>query len=183
MNRGPDRAIYGCSSLPSHARFWGLCQWGHDPFPGGRAARHLVSWFSCVLCSAPLGDLAHYLCEPSFCRSPSRIVQSGLCLVGLPDVLGSSFLDLQSQVFSELHDSHPCTCAPLFAALLQRSSQLSAVTPRVVFLVLQPSLGAQKFYCRSGSSATFLARVSGSTLRFQPVSFSQFVTLSVLSWM
>ena len=24
VNRGPDRAIYGCSSLPSHARFWGL---------------------------------------------------------------------------------------------------------------------------------------------------------------
>ena len=32
----------------------------------------------------------------------------GLCLVGLRDVLGSSFLDLQSQVFSELHGLHPC---------------------------------------------------------------------------
>ena len=46
---------------------------------------------------------------PSFRKSPSRMAQSSLCLVGLRDVLGSSFLDLQSQVFSELHDSHPCT--------------------------------------------------------------------------
>ena len=33
VNRGPDRAICGCSSLPSHARFWGLCRWGHDSLP------------------------------------------------------------------------------------------------------------------------------------------------------
>ena len=25
-----------------HSRFWGLARWGHDPFPGGRAARHLL---------------------------------------------------------------------------------------------------------------------------------------------
>ena len=67
VNGGPDEAIYGCSSLLSHARFWGLCRWGHDPFPSGRAARHLGSSLLCVFCSSPLGDLAHCLSEfPAF---------------------------------------------------------------------------------------------------------------------
>ena len=38
--------------------------------------------------------------------SEQNVVQSGLCLVGLRDVLGSSFLDLQSHVFSELTSLH-----------------------------------------------------------------------------
>ena len=67
VNGGPNGAVCERSSLPSHARFWGLCRWGHDPFPGGRAARHLGSSLSCVFCSAPLGDLANCLSEcPAF---------------------------------------------------------------------------------------------------------------------
>ena len=34
---------------------------------------------------------------------------------------GSSFLDLQSQVFSELHDSHPCTCLVCWASVRDSS--------------------------------------------------------------
>ena len=52
--------------------------------------------------------------------------------------------------------------------------QLSAVTRRFVF---SGPLGLRSFLV-----ALSLGN-SGSTLRFQPVSFSQFVALSVLSWM
>ena len=61
VNLGPDTVVYGRSCLPAHARFWGLARWGHDPFPGGRSARHLGFSFSCVLCDALYGDLAHSL--------------------------------------------------------------------------------------------------------------------------
>ena len=215
VNRGPDRAIHGCSSLPSHARFWGLCRWGHDPFPGGRAARHLGSSLSCVLCGAPLGDLAHCLSECR--RSPSRMVQSGLCLVGFRVVLGSSFLDLQSQVFSELYDSHPCTCLVCWATVrkIRRSLVLLSTSwvPRCGSVPSVPPLGGSAvsgsplsgdhspvsavlhclqlfpmglqifavtrrfcfFLVPWGSAVSlwiwFLGN-SGSTLRFQPVSFT-----------
>ena len=76
VNRGPDRAIYGCSSLPSHTRFWGLCRWGHDPYPGGHAARHLVSSThacSAVLFSALLGAQLSQISEQNGAiRSLSR---------------------------------------------------------------------------------------------------------------
>ena len=166
------------------------------------------------------------------------MVQSGLCLVGLRDVLGSSFLDLQSQVFSELHDSHPCTrlvcwasvrkihrsLALLFSFLgstlwlcAQRSSLLGALQSQVhtllvstlrslallhclqLFPMVLPALRCDTSFCFAGPPAfplglrSFLVDLvprqlslrgsPGSTLRFQPVSFSQFVTLSVLSWM
>ena len=68
------------------------------------------------------------------------MVQSGLCLVGLRDVLGSSFLDLQSQVFSELHDSHPCTCLIFFFAKGEEKSQSTRkVSRRMSHQNQQPS--------------------------------------------
>ena len=45
----------------SNARFWGLLRWGHDPFSGGRSARHLGCDPSRVLCGAATGDLFHCL--------------------------------------------------------------------------------------------------------------------------
>ena len=67
VNAGPHQIEYGRSSIPSHARFWGLARWGHDLFPGGQAARHLGLSLSCVLCEAPSGDLFHCLSEcPAF---------------------------------------------------------------------------------------------------------------------
>ena len=65
VNAGPHQIVYGRSSIPSHARFWGLARWGHDPFPGGRAARHLGLSLSCTLCEDPSGDLFHCLSECS----------------------------------------------------------------------------------------------------------------------
>ena len=48
VNSGAHPVVYGRSSASSHARHWGLSWWGHDPFPGGRADRHLGSSMSCV---------------------------------------------------------------------------------------------------------------------------------------
>ena len=110
--------FYGCSSLLFHARFWGLCRWGHDPFPGGRAARHLGSSLSCVLCSAPLGDLAYCHSEcPAFADLRAEWCNQVSVSLDSATFLGSSFLDLQSQVFSQLHDSHPCTCLVCWASV------------------------------------------------------------------
>ena len=67
VNAGPHQIVYGRSCSSSHARFWGLARWGHDPFPGGRAARHLGLSLSCALCEASSGDLFHCLSEcPAF---------------------------------------------------------------------------------------------------------------------
>ena len=116
------------------------------------------SSLSCVLCGAPLGDLAHYLSECPEVR----------------DVLGSSFVDLQSQVFSELHDSHLCTCLVCWASVrkIRRSLALLFFLGSTLWLCAQRSLvstlrsavqravcfagpfGAPQFPCGSGSSAT-----------------------------
>ena len=68
--------MYSWSSLPSHARFWGHSRWRHDPFPGGRSARHLGCDPSCVLCGAATGDLPVSLpCSvPCFHRSADAVV-------------------------------------------------------------------------------------------------------------
>ena len=58
---GPDAAVFGRGSSTIHARAWGLARWGHDPFRGGRAARHRGVPLGCPLCSAPVGDLVHCL--------------------------------------------------------------------------------------------------------------------------
>ena len=63
VNCGAHPVVYGRSSSSSHARLWGLARWGHDPFPGGRAARHLGSSMSCAFCSSATGDLFHCLAE------------------------------------------------------------------------------------------------------------------------
>ena len=80
----------------------------------------------------------------------------------------------------------PVSCrAPLLAAFpqRQRGSQLSAVTPRFLSCWCSSlSFAVPQFCCGSDPSATFPARVSSSSLPFQPVSYSQFVTLSVLPW-
>ena len=76
--------------------FLGLARWGYDPFPGGRAARHLGLSLSCVLCGAPSGDLFHCLFEcPAFIGPSGPVVPSVFhppipSLSGLA-TLGSSF--------------------------------------------------------------------------------------------
>ena len=62
VNCGTDEMVYRFPR-PSHSRFWGLARWGHDPFPGGRAARHLAQPSSCSFCDAPQGDMFHCLSE------------------------------------------------------------------------------------------------------------------------
>ena len=98
VNRGPERAFYGCSSLCLPTPGSGVSAGGSTTL-----SQPATSVLRSHACSAV--RLAHCLFEcaaRSFSRPPSRMVQSGLCLVGLRDVLGSSFLDLQSQVFSQL---------------------------------------------------------------------------------
>ena len=59
VNRGADPVVYNWSSSPSNARFWGLSRWRHDPFPGGRSARH---WdVTHHVFRAATGDLFHCL--------------------------------------------------------------------------------------------------------------------------
>ena len=67
VNAGPHQNGYGRSSIPSHARSWGLACWGHDPFPGGRAAKHL----GLSLCRA-------------FCVRPPLLTCSTVCLSAPP---------------------------------------------------------------------------------------------------
>ena len=85
-------------------------------------------------------------------------------LFGASTVSGSPHSGEHSPVSAALY------CLQLFPMGLL----LSAVTRRFVLLV---PLGLRSFLV-----IWFLGN-SGSTLRFQPVSFSQFVALSVLSWM
>ena len=65
VNSGPHPVIYGRGTSPDHARLWGLARWGHDPFPGGRSARHSGLPTVCSFCSAPVGDILHCLSECS----------------------------------------------------------------------------------------------------------------------
>ena len=62
VNCGPDEVVYRFPR-PSHSRFLGLARLGHDPLPGGRAARHLALPSSCSFCDATQGDLFHCLSE------------------------------------------------------------------------------------------------------------------------
>ena len=63
---GPDSRVC-LPHLPTHARLWGLARWGHDPFPGGRSARHNHLPLGCPFCLDPVGDLFHCLCVcPAF---------------------------------------------------------------------------------------------------------------------
>ena len=49
-------------SMQLQRRFWwGLARHGHDPCPGGRAARHRGDVPSCAFCTSPVGDLTHCL--------------------------------------------------------------------------------------------------------------------------
>ena len=82
VNAGPHQIVYGRSCSSSHARFWGLARWGHDPFPGGRAARYLGLSLSCALCEASSGDLFHCLSE---CPAFSDLRTSGVVNVLHPD--------------------------------------------------------------------------------------------------
>ena len=62
-----DRSVYNSSVDSGMARWWGLARHGHDPCPGGRAARHTGDVSSCAFCTSPVGDLTHCLtCCPAF---------------------------------------------------------------------------------------------------------------------
>ena len=64
---GPDSRVYGRATSPTHARLWDLARWGHNPFPGGRSARHNHLPLGCPFCLDPVGDLFHCLCVcPAF---------------------------------------------------------------------------------------------------------------------
>ena len=51
--------VYSQSVDAGLARWWGVARYGHDPGPGGRAARHRNSSPVCSFCCADVGDLAH----------------------------------------------------------------------------------------------------------------------------
>ena len=62
--------VYSQSVDAGLARWWGLARYGHDPGPGGRAARHRNSSPVCSFCCADVGDLAHCL---SYCPAFSDL--------------------------------------------------------------------------------------------------------------
>ena len=62
--------VYSQSVDAGLARWWGLARYGHDPAPGGRAARHRNSSPVCSFCCADVGDLAHCL---SYCPAFSDL--------------------------------------------------------------------------------------------------------------
>ena len=62
--------VYSQSVDAGLARWWGLARYGHDPSPGGRAARHWNSSPVCSFCCADVGDLAHCL---SYCPAFSDL--------------------------------------------------------------------------------------------------------------
>ena len=105
---------------------------------------------TCLICWASVRKMRRSL-APLFSLLGSTL---WLCAQRSP-LLGA----LQSQVHPLLVSTLRSLAVLHYLQLFPMGLQLSAVTPRSVLLVLQPS---PQFSCESGSSETFLARVSGS---------------------
>ena len=63
-----DLSIYNSDVDPGLVRWWGLARHGHDPFPGGRPARHRGGEVACLFCPTSLTALrAVQLSKMSVC--------------------------------------------------------------------------------------------------------------------
>ena len=154
VNTGPHQIVCGRSSIPSHARFWGLARWGHDPFPGGRAARHLGLSLSCVLCEAPSGDLFHCLSEcPAF--SDLRDQWCRQCSIH-PDSV--SFWARHPWLFLPSSSLNPVSSIRAMSRLLGRSASVSSH-----FDTLIPMRGSSPSLLRLCAFSSFPSLLLGSS--------------------